>query len=109
MVLQSTSAFFSKESYWCINRTLKSVGVKNTYPYHVYVPSFGDWGFIMASNYDIDVSNFNIAKEGQYLTNQLAPSLFNFSKDQLSNLTDVSTLEHPAIMEHYLNSWKKWN
>ncbi len=109
MVIQSTSAFFSKESYWCIERTLKNTGIKNTYPFHVYVPSFGDWGFMMVADFDIDVTDFKINKETRYLTPEMSNSLFHFSKDQYSTETDHSTLDNPKIMDYYLNSWKTWN
>src|SRR4029453_16588442 len=51
MVVQSTSPMFARDSYWCIVETLKRAGLK-TYPYHVYVPSFGEWGFVIASAHD---------------------------------------------------------
>ena len=43
-VIQSTSPLFARRSYWCIVKTLQSVGFQVT-PYHTYVPSFGEWGF----------------------------------------------------------------
>ncbi|HYM09968.1 MAG TPA: polyamine aminopropyltransferase, partial [Bryobacterales bacterium] len=46
-VVQSTSPLFARQSYWCIVDTLKEAGLR-TYPYHVYVPSFGEWGFVLA-------------------------------------------------------------
>src|SRR6202007_1832183 len=48
MVVQSPPPMFARDSYWCIVETLKQAGLK-TYPYHVYVPSFGEWGFVIAS------------------------------------------------------------
>jgi spermidine synthase len=50
MVVQSTSPMFARDSYWCIVETLKQAGLK-TYPYHVYVPSFGEWGFLISSTH----------------------------------------------------------
>ena len=47
-VIQSTSPFVAPKSFWCVNETLKSVGF-NTIPYHNYVPSFGEWGYVMAT------------------------------------------------------------
>ena len=46
-VTQATSPLFAREAYWCIDSTLRSVGFATT-PYHAYVPSFGDWGWIVA-------------------------------------------------------------
>jgi spermidine synthase len=48
MVVQSTSPFFAPHAYWTIDATLREVGMR-TYPYHAYVPSFGEWGFILAT------------------------------------------------------------
>ncbi len=48
MVIQSTSPYFAPRSFWSVDATLKEAGL-NTWPYHTYVPSFGDWGFILAS------------------------------------------------------------
>lgn len=34
-------------SFWCIERTLADAGF-TTHPYHCHVPSFGEWGFVLA-------------------------------------------------------------
>ncbi len=46
LVVQSTSPMFARQSYWSIVTTLEGAGLR-TWPYHVYVPSFGDWGFVI--------------------------------------------------------------
>lgn len=48
VVIQATSPFFAPHAYWTVDATLRDVGMR-TWPYHLYVPSFGEWGFIMAS------------------------------------------------------------
>src|SRR5215467_9343855 len=50
MVVQSTSPMFARDSYWCIAKTIQDAGLQ-TYPYHVYVPSFGEWGFVIAGRH----------------------------------------------------------
>ena len=47
-VIQSTSPLFARRSYWCIDTTLRAAGFV-TQPYHVWVPSFGEWGYVLAS------------------------------------------------------------
>ena len=42
---------FARKSFWCIDETIKQAGYR-TFPYHVYVPSFGEWGFVLASRDD---------------------------------------------------------
>src|SRR6202035_5077122 len=51
IVVQSTSPMFARDSFWCIAATLEQAGLR-TYPYHVYVPSFGEWGFVLASTHE---------------------------------------------------------
>jgi spermidine synthase len=50
-VVQSTSPMFARKSFWCIEETIKQAGYR-TFPYHAYVPSFGEWGFVLASHHD---------------------------------------------------------
>ena len=50
-VVQSTSPMFARKSFWCIEETIKQAGYR-TFPYHAYVPSFGEWGFVLASHRD---------------------------------------------------------
>jgi spermidine synthase len=51
LVVQSTSPLYARQSYWCVVTTLESVGFK-TAPYHAQVPSFGEWGYIIAGRQD---------------------------------------------------------
>jgi spermidine synthase len=48
IVIQSSSTEDTPRVYWSIYHTLKSVGMF-TKSYYVHVPSFGDWGFQIAS------------------------------------------------------------
>ena len=47
LVVQSTSPLFARRSYWCIVRTLEATGF-SVWPYHAFIPSFGEWGFALA-------------------------------------------------------------
>ena len=47
-VVQTTSPLIARQSFWTVAATLEAVGLTTT-PYHVHVPSFGEWGFIIAS------------------------------------------------------------
>ncbi|MBM4075349.1 MAG: polyamine aminopropyltransferase, partial [Planctomycetes bacterium] len=46
IAVQCTSPLVAPRSYWCIVRTLESVG-NHVRPYHTPVPSFGEWGFVL--------------------------------------------------------------
>ncbi len=105
---QATSPYFSKKSFWCINTTIDAAGLK-TYPYHVYIPSFGDWGFVLGSRNDLDPKTIEIEVPTQYLEEDILESLFAFSKDLLDEDTAPSTLDKPVILSYYLKGWKYWN
>ena len=109
VVSQSTSPYFSPEAYWCVNETFKAAGYKYTYPYHVYVPSFGDWGFIMASDVKYDINNFKLGVETKYLDNETYKKAFVIEKDIKRNNIKFSTLDKPAILDYYLQGWRYWN
>jgi spermidine synthase len=46
-VVQTTSPLIARRSFWTVAATLEAVGLTVT-PYHAHVPSFGEWGFIIA-------------------------------------------------------------
>jgi spermidine synthase len=48
VAVQSTSPLMARQSFWCINRTLEAAGFQ-VRPYHALVPSFGEWGFVLAA------------------------------------------------------------
>ena len=47
LVVQSGSPYSTPQAYWRTVSTVASGGLGVT-PYHVFVPSFGDWGFTLA-------------------------------------------------------------
>jgi spermidine synthase len=49
LVVQTTSPLVARQSFWTVVTTLEAVGLSTT-PYHVHVPSFGEWGFVLAGH-----------------------------------------------------------
>jgi spermidine synthase len=47
LVVQSGSPAFARRAFWSVQETMRAAGLSST-PYHVDVPSFGDWGFHLA-------------------------------------------------------------
>ena len=109
MVTQSTSPFFSPEAYWCIEQSLKAAGFKYTKPYHTYVPSFGDWGFMLAGNNPINEQNIKIEVPTKFLDTKSISSLFHIEKDVKRENIKPSTLDKPEILNYYLSGWRYWN
>jgi len=47
MSVQTTSPLMARRSFWTVVATLEAVGLATT-PLHAHVPSFGEWGFVVA-------------------------------------------------------------
>jgi spermidine synthase len=48
LVVQSGSPAFARSAFWSVQETMRAAGLATT-AYHVDVPSFGDWGFHLAT------------------------------------------------------------
>jgi len=107
-VTQAGSPFHTTKAYWCINENMKAAGFQYTYPYHAYVPSFGDWGFIMANDSVIDTAQFDLEVETVFLSEKTMQRLFHFEKDLQIDTVDVSTLDQPVLLDYYLEEWRRW-
>jgi spermidine synthase len=104
IVVQSTSPMFARDSFWCIANTLKQAGLK-TYPYHVYVPSFGEWGFVLASTHDYAPPS--ALPEGlRFLNAQTLPTLFQFPPDMAPLNIPPNQLNDQVLVRLYDQDWK---
>ncbi|MDQ4139617.1 MAG: polyamine aminopropyltransferase, partial [Bacteroidota bacterium] len=79
-IIQATSPFVAPKSFWCVINTLKSVGF-TTLPYHAHVPSFGDWGFVLASTGSGFQVNQEFSKELRFLDKPTFEQMRIFPKD----------------------------
>jgi spermidine synthase len=104
-VIQSTSPLFARQSYWCIVKTLEASGF-HTAPYHVYVPSFGEWGFVIASKRPYTLPS-RFLPGLKFLTTETAPSLFQFPRDMLSVDTEVNRLNNQVLVQYYDSEWHR--
>lgn len=109
MAVQSTSPYYAKEAYWCINKTLEAEGF-NVMPYHVEVPTFGDWGFQLVTKDTLDIKAISINVETKFLNDETIETLFSFSKDELLNKDEIkpNTLTSPKLLNYYLKAVDIW-
>jgi spermidine synthase len=103
-VVQSTSPLFARNSYWCINKTIDQTGF-HTWPYHIYVPSFGEWGFILAGSGDYHLPD-RLPDGLKYLTVPLLPSLFVFATDMKPVVTGINRLNDQLLVRYYDREWR---
>ena len=104
MVVQSTSPMFARDSFWCIGQTLKQAGLQ-TYPYHVYVPSFGEWGFVLASTHEY-ISPTSLPTGLRFINVEGLPALFQFPPDMAPLPMPPNQLNSQVLVRTYENDWK---
>ena len=108
LVVQAGSPYFAPEAFWCIATTVASVGLQTT-PYHVDVPSFGDWGFVLAARGAAPVPTVDpaVAPELRFLDGDVLAAATVFPKDRSRDASvQVSTLDRPRILEYEARGWR---
>lgn len=108
-VTQSGEIYFSNSVFSCINNTLAPI-FNYVKPYHSYIPSFGDWGFVMASDEEIEEENIKsvLPSDLKFLTENQFQMAFQFPKDITIKETKVNTLDSPIILNYFIDDWNKW-
>ena len=106
-VVQSTSPLFARQAYWCIVATIEEAGL-STAPYHVYVPSFGEWGFVLAGRTPPRVPT-TLPPGLRFLTAEALPDLFEFPRDMARVAVEPNRLHTQALVRYYEREWAALN
>lgn len=116
MMVQATSPVFAPQVYWTIDKTIQATGLQ-TQNLHADIPSFGGWGYVLASRGEVDMDRLAIIEDTEYLTTELLPALTAFGKDEDAEILDSSgeavtlepnTLIRPNLIEVYEKSWTNY-
>jgi spermidine synthase len=105
LVVQSTSPLYARQSFWCVVTTLESVGFK-TAPYHAQVPSFGEWGYIIAGRQPFAPRSVD-ARHTRYLTAETVPGMFVFPADMGRVPAEVNQLNNQILVRYFEAEWRK--
>ncbi len=107
-VTQATSPELSASAFWCIAETLTESGFPAIYPYRINVPSFGNWGFVLASRQELDFqmrSDLGL----RFLEEESLKHIFYFPQDIRIEEVEANRLDRPVIMDYYLDHWRSLN
>ncbi len=105
MVTQSSSPYYTRKSYWCIEKTLQTAAF-STYSYQITVPSFGVWGFHLGTISGALPDDFDILVPTKYIDETTMKVASVFSKDIAKVDTPVNTMMEPKLYELYLDELK---
>jgi len=106
LVVQSTSPWYAPRSFWCVARTIEAAG-GNTAPYHTYVPSFGEWGYVLATKRPRVKLPGPLAKVPlRFLDQATMEAMFRFPPDMKPPEVEVNLLNTQQVVKYYNSEWK---
>lgn len=107
-VIQSTSPYVAPKSFWCIDETIRSVGF-HTAPYHNLVPSFGEWGYILAFKrpaYNVPAAYLPGLR---FLNPATAQQMFVFPQDmQTKQPLAINKLNNQVLVTYFEEEWNAY-
>lgn len=105
LVVQSSSPYFAKGSFWCIDRTLTEVGIR-TLPYHALVPSFGEWGFVMGGHKPPRLG-YNYPENLRFVNYDTVQQMLVFAPDMLDSSPKVNRLSNQVLVRIFNEEWQE--
>ena len=103
--VQSTSPMFSPRAFWCIAETIAHE-LPHTRPYHAYIPSFGEWGFVLAGAAPLDALR-GLPDGLRFLDRPTLHGLFHFPPDLVVEDVPINRLDNQALVRIYEDDWKE--
>jgi spermidine synthase len=108
MVVQSTSPLVAPRSYWTVASTLEASGLAAR-GYHVYVPSFGEWGYTLAAHDPARLASAAVLPAGlKFLTPAAERLMFDFPPDMARRATPVNRLDNQALVRSFSEEWSHY-
>jgi spermidine synthase len=105
VVVQSGSPYFAPEAYWSIERSLRAARLRSV-PYHVDVPSFGDWGFHLAAAGRAPRLAVDAPPGLRFLDRDTLRAAAVFPADRRRVAVRESTLNRARILEYQRRGWQ---
>lgn len=108
LVVQATSPMYARRSFWCVAQTLEAAGF-SVRGFHVAVPSFGEWGYILAAPGPFEVPRTLPEAPLKYLEPQTMAAMFVFGGDMARVPAEVNKLNNQVLVQYYDEEWSRWN
>jgi spermidine synthase len=102
-VVQTTSPLIARRSFWTVATTIEAAGLTTT-PYHAHVPSFGEWGFIVASHRPFRMPT-RLPDGLRFLTPEGLPALLQFPPDMARVPAEANRLSNQVLVHTFEEEW----
>lgn len=104
--IQATSPLTTRQSYWCILRTLEASGFV-VRPYQTAVPSFGVWGFGLATLEPVALPEAGLPGGLKYLDIATMQSMFILPPDLGPLDVKINRLDNQQLVRYYeIERWR---
>jgi len=103
--IQTTSPLVARQSFWTVVATLEAVGLRTT-PYHAHVPSFGEWGFVIASRRPWRLPE-RLPEGLRFLTLEGLPALLHFPPDMARVPAEPNRITDQSLVRTFEREWGK--
>ncbi|MDH5666334.1 MAG: hypothetical protein OEY10_08555, partial [Nitrosopumilus sp.] len=112
--VQSTSPYHAPEAFKSIGKTMAYAGFKNVEQYHANVPSFGEWGWTIATPQGQSAKQRlqaldELPLKDNWLTQDLLLSAFAFGKpfyDDINHIK-INRLNSTVLFDYHRQGWAR--
>jgi spermidine synthase len=114
IVVQSTSPFHAQNAFISVAKTVQAANFKQVEQYHQNVPSFGEWGWTIATKQGASVSERisridNISVTTSWLSKELLMGSFIFNKGFYDNIEQIKVnyLGSNQLYQYHQKAWER--
>lgn len=104
--VQSSSPLAARQSFWSVVTTIESCGLA-VLPYHVYVPSFGEWGFALVGSEPPEISGV-LPFETRFVNHEELVRMTQFSADMSRLPAEVNRLFDQVLVRYFQQDWSRY-
>ena len=106
LTVQTTSPLIARGSFWTVVATVESTGLQVT-PYHAHVPSFGEWGFVLAGRrgFDARAAAARLPAGLRFLAPGTLPLLLDFPPDMARVPAEPNRLTKQNLVTLFEQEW----
>ncbi|MBX3666801.1 MAG: polyamine aminopropyltransferase [Rhodocyclaceae bacterium] len=106
LVVQSTSPYYAPHAYWSVVQTLREADF-HTWPYHAYVPSFGEWGFVLAGRRADFEPPKSYRLSMKFLDAASTALMFQFPPDMQAVPVQANRLNDQSLVRYFDQDWQR--
>lgn len=112
ITVQSTSPYHAKPAFISIGKTLAAAGFNHVEQYHANVPSFGEWGWSIASKYgkapSARINEVDLSVQHPWVNKRLIQAAFAFPQDFYVEDTpiEINRLGSHQLYQYHQSAWQ---